>query len=92
VLLIVTAVVLVKAGNSESVKKSAFVTRMMDLAKIIVTALAFLIGGAAVTTTMTACSVRRAITVQGTIISSETSDSTRVIISSQESYVGAKKK
>jgi len=92
VLLIVTAIVLVKAGNSKLVKDSAFVSRMLDIAKAIVTALAILIGGAAVTTTMTGCSAKRSITLQGTIVKPVNSDSTRIIISSQESYTGVKKK
>lgn len=92
VLLIVTAVVLVKAGNSRTVKESSYVKQMLDLAKIIITALALLIGGAAVTTTMTGCKAMRSLTVQGTIVKPSTSsDSTRVIISTQESYTGLKR-
>lgn len=92
VLLIVTAIVLVKARSVQLVKESAFVSRMLDIAKMIVTALAILIGGAAVTTTMSGCSAKRAITLQGTIIGPASSDSTRIIISTQESYTGAKQK
>lgn len=92
VLLVVVAVVLIRAGSSKLVKESAFVTRMLDLAKIIITALAILVGGAAVTTTMTGCSAKRSITLQGTIVRPASSDSTRIIISSQESYTGVKKK
>lgn len=92
VLLVVTAIVLVKARNVQLVKESAFVSRMLDIAKLVVTALAILIGGAAVTTTMSSCSAKRSITLQGTIIGPSSSDSTRVIISTQESYTGVKKK
>lgn len=92
VLLIVTAVVLIEAGNSRVVKESAYVKKMLDLVKIIVSALILLIGGATVTTTMTGCAARRSITVQGTIVRPASSDSTRIIISSQESYTGVKKK
>lgn len=91
VLLIVVAVVLIHAGNSHLVKDSSFVSRMLDLAKAIVTALVVLIGGAAVTTTLTGCSAMRSITVQGTIVKPSNSDSTRVIISTQEKYTGVKK-
>lgn len=92
VLLIVTAVVLSKAGNSRVVKESEYVKRMLDLVKIIISALILLIGGATVTTTMTGCAARRSITVQGTIVRPTASDSTRIIISSQESYTSVRKK
>lgn len=92
VLLIVTGVVLLKAGNSRVVKESAYVKSMLDIVKIIVSALILLIGGATVATTMTGCAAKRSITVQGTIVRPTSSDSTRIIISSQESYTGVKKK
>lgn len=91
VLLIVTAIVLVKAHSVQLVKESAFVSRMLDIAKMIVTALAILIGGVAVTTTMSSCSAKRSITLQGTIVGPASADSTRIIISTQESYTGVKK-
>lgn len=90
-LLVVTGVVLIKAGNHRVVKESEFVSRMLDLAKVIITALAVLIGGAAVTTAMTGCAASRSITIQGTMVKPTSSDSTRIIISSQESYRTVKK-
>lgn len=89
-LIVVLAIYVSKAGAALKKSDCAMADKLLNLIKTIATAIAFLVGGAAVATGFTGCSAQRSITVQGTVVKTDNPDSTRVIISSQETYRGRK--
>jgi predicted MFS family arabinose efflux permease len=90
-LIVTSGIFLTKVGTALDEKKVDVAKQLLTIIRNIAIAIAMIIGGAAVSTVMTGCAARRAITVQGTVINSHNPDSVRIIISSQESYVGRKK-
>jgi biotin transporter BioY len=89
-LIVVLAIYVSKVGAALKKSDCTLADKLLNLIKAVVTVLAFLIGGAAVLTGFTGCSAQRSITVQGTVVKTSDPDSTRVIISSQETYRGRK--
>lgn len=69
----------------------AFASKILDVIKSIAFACVVLAGGSVAGASLVGCAAKRSITVQGTVVQSVSGDSTRVIISSQESYTGTKK-
>lgn len=90
-LVVLLVVYINKLGKAISDSNFTFAQRILDVIKAVAVTIAVIVGGAAAGSLMTSCVAKRSITVQGTVIQSATSDSTRIIISSQESYSGVKK-
>jgi len=86
---LIVAIVIVAARTAKG-DGTQFIKDAMAVVKAIATALAIVIGAGVAGISMTGCAARRSITVQGTVITQAGGDSTRVIISSQESYTGRK--
>lgn len=86
-LIVAIIIVATKTAKKDSTQ---FIKDAMTVVKAIATALAIVVGAGAASLSMTSCAARRSITVQGTVITQANGDSTRVIISSQESYTGRK--
>lgn len=89
VVIVVLAVLLVVMSKSQPPSKE---TRheLLKVIKAITTGLLILVGAGTTAGLLSGCVAKRSITVQGSIIKNSP-DSTRIIISSQESYSGVKK-
>lgn len=90
-LILVIAIYIGRVAAAIKKQDCQLAEKMLSIVRAIVITLATLIGGAGASTLMTGCTAMRSITVQGTVIQRHDSDTTRVIISSQESYKGMKK-
>lgn len=89
VVIVVLAVLLVILSKSHTPNKEAR-TELIKVIKAITTGLLILVGAGTTAGILSGCVAKRSITVQGTIVRTQP-DSTRIIISSQESYSGVKK-
>jgi len=88
-LIVAIVIVAVRTAKSDGTQ---FIKDAMAVVKAIATALAIVIGAGVAGLTVTSCAAKRSITVQGTVVTQANGDSTRVIISSQETYTGRKNK
>jgi hypothetical protein len=80
-----------KASKALANDKTGIASKVISIIRYIVVAIAALAGAVLSGTALTGCRASRSITVQGTVVHQANPDSTRIIISSQESYVGVKK-